>query len=99
MFHAQTVINYELMHFYSIDIKPIALRTNAQKNATLSTTFYHSDSLGICRKTSLTTYWRNQESQTLLHMLPEITETAQCYLSKKSLVSTIDWTPTPTVWG
>ena len=29
-FHARTFSNCELIHFYSIDIKPVSLRTNAQ---------------------------------------------------------------------
>ena len=71
IFHAQTVKKCELMHFYSIDIKPVALRTNAQKSSAIIDNLLPFVFPLNMRKISPTAYGRNQESQTRLHMLPE----------------------------
>ena len=96
IFHAQTVRKYELMHFYSIGIKPVSLRTNAQKNSAIIDNLLPLVFPWHMRKISLTTYWRNQESQTSLHMLLEILLRHHTVASKRKylLLQLIGHTPT-----
>ena len=94
-FHAQKVSNCELMNFYSIEIKPVALRTNAQHSSTIL------DNLLIFGFT-----WSIQENFTnylleksgildsLTYATRKITETEQCYFTKQIPTSKLDWSST-----
>ena len=58
------------MYFYFINIKNLALIINAQQSSAIINKLLPFGFPCNMRKISLTTYWQNQESQTLLHMLP-----------------------------
>ena len=94
IFHAQTVRKYELMHFYSIDIKPVSLRTNAKKwrhywqPSTISIPLAYAE--------NLTNYLLEKSgiSDFLTYATRNITETSHCCFKKKIPTSTIDWSYT-----
>ena len=74
--------------------------------APLSTTLYYSDSIGVRGKTLLTSYWKNQEYQTLLHILPvklprkhNVTSRSKDLLLHLIGHPPTYWNPTPIPWS
>ena len=90
IFHAQTVSNCELVHFYSIYIKPVALGTNAQQSSTILENLLSFGFPWHIRR-NITNYLLAKLgiSDSLTYATREITEIAQCNFTKQSSTSTL----------
>ena len=92
IFHARTVSNCELMHFYSIYIKPVSLRTNAQQISTIIENLLPFIFPWNIQR-NITNYLLEKSiiSDSFTYATSKITETEQCYFTNQSPASTINW--------
>ena len=83
-FHARTVSNCELIRFYSIDIKPVALRNNYQHSSAILNNLT-SFRFPMRMRRNLTNYLLEKSgiADSLTYATNKINETTQCYFTKQ----------------